>query len=202
MSWADRLHQKMLDNPPGQPLTKPTKSSFVSSGSSQPGGFEEKTAQDTGNDPTAFVRSVGSRQGGIPEKITAANDADVTADALLAAYGERLPIEVGPDGRVTVRTAEVLRYAEAGDWPDLCDPGVMHALACSLADEGLITTERCIPALPGAGVRCIDCRHFQRFDDHPHLGGCGVGVPPTAAAGFWDSAIRHCEQFTRGTIHD
>lgn len=47
-------------------------------------------------------------------------------------------------------------------------------------------------------VRCLDCKHFTR-SDHPHLGKCAAGVNQSAPAGFWDTHLRGCQQFTDNT---
>lgn len=46
-------------------------------------------------------------------------------------------------------------------------------------------------------VTCAQCRHFQRAEDHLHLGHCAKGGPE-AAAGLWDTDKRVCVvyQFT------
>ena len=51
----------------------------------------------------------------------------------------------------------------------------------------------------GSGERCIDCRHFRRYDHHPHLGSCSEGVraPP---AGHWDRRVHSCETFQHGSM--
>jgi|GEM_PF-1779367 len=43
-------------------------------------------------------------------------------------------------------------------------------------------------------VTCATCRHFKRRN-HAHLGDCGAGIRPYAAAGFWDTDSHACNRW-------
>lgn len=47
-------------------------------------------------------------------------------------------------------------------------------------------------------VRCGNCRHFTRYDDHAHLGKCAIGGPENPA-GNWDDDWRLCGLHQRDT---
>lgn len=121
----------------------------------------------------------------------------VTAVDLIARYGEWLIVDI--DGhRHEIRTRDVIGHVDIDDYPELMQAHVMRSAARSLATEGKVAAHR-LHAAGSGSVRCIDCRHFRRSDEHPHLGACAAGVPPTAAAGFWDTARRFCDAFTPRT---
>lgn len=135
----------------------------------------------------------------ILRRYLAANDDDgppVTVDDLIARYGEWLIVDI--DGhRHEIRTADALEATEL-EHREWLDPETLRREVRRLVAEGRVAAHR-LHAAESDSVRCCDCRHFRRSDEHPHLGACAAGVPPTAAAGFWDTARRFCDAFTPRT---
>lgn len=135
----------------------------------------------------------------ILRRYLAANDDDglpVTVDDLIARCGEWLIVDI--DGhRHEIRTADVLEATEL-EHREWLDPETLRREVRRLVAEGRVAAHR-LHAAGSGSVRCGDCRHFRRATDHPHLGGCAAGVPPTAAAGFWGTTWRFCDAFTPRT---
>ena len=78
--------------------------------------------------------------------------------------------------------------------PDADLPACARTLAEALATPARAPSTA-TAARPASGVRCVDCRHFERSSTHPRLGRCGAGAPATAAGGWWDTQVRRCEVF-------
>ena len=211
MSWSEAyLQKKISTDMPAPPLTEPTKPPVrgenlgsVSSVSALPlESPQEKFAASVG-DPTSRVWRIHFPD---REPVEVSCTPAATHDQILAEYPGAIgaepftPVIRRPSAPLTAKEeAAILAWLAHID--ETAPEGIADVLTGCRDDADCrgyyLERSKEVPAKPGM-VSCGECRSFQRFDYHPHLGTCTKGGP-MAPAGAWDTDRRWCRVFQAET---